>query len=131
MIFSESLRSPDVDADADVGNEIWFCNGGWGVVGGTSLSCLLWVGFMADVNQIRTTNALLPAGFVNPFLYSKVCGTNGSSLDYSRDFHDIESGNHDGCPAGIGLDAETELGSFIVLHIAKDTRHKFEGVGIP
>gem|GEM_PF-3024287 len=60
MIFSESLRSPDVDADADVGNEIWPCNGGCGVVGGTSLSCLLWVGFMADVNQIRTTNAPSP-----------------------------------------------------------------------
>jgi hypothetical protein len=51
-------------------------------------------------------------------LYGKVYGTNGSSLDYSRDFHDIETGNN-AWSARTGWDAETELDSFIILHIAK------------
>jgi len=106
-----ALAKPDVAADANPSTGVWFYNagtGGWGVVGGTSLSSPLWTGFMADVNQIRAANGFSPAGFIQPFLYKTVYG---SSL-YASDFHDITSGNN-GWPAGTGWDADTGLGSFI------------------
>ena len=109
-----ALAKPDVAADANPSTGVWVYNagsGGWGSVGGTSLSCPLWAGFMADVNQIRASNGLSPAGFVNQFLYTHVYGVNGGSTIYHSDFHDVKSGNN-GWPAGPGWDADTGLGSF-------------------
>jgi subtilase family serine protease len=109
-----SLAKPDVSADANPATGVWVYNkgvGGWGLVGGTSLSCPLWAGFMADVNQIRSSNGFSPAGFVNPFLYTQVYGVNGGSSLYATSFHDITTGNN-GWPAGTGWDADTGLGSF-------------------
>jgi subtilase family serine protease len=113
-----SLAKPDVAADADPGTGVWFYNSGWGVVGGTSLSSPLWAGFMADVNQIRASNGLSPAGFLQPFLYSTVYGVDGSSSHYSTNFHDITKGNN-GWPAGPGWDADTGLGSFVANVLAQ------------
>ncbi|HUI85595.1 MAG TPA: S53 family peptidase [Nitrososphaerales archaeon] len=110
-----TLAKPDVAADANPSTGVWFYNagsGGWGVVGGTSLSSPLWVGFIADVNQIRASNGLSPAGFLQTFLYKTVYGVNGGSSLYALDFHDITTGNN-GWPAGTGWDAATGLGSFI------------------
>jgi subtilase family serine protease len=118
--FKELAKS-DVAADANpiTGVLVYNAqNGGWVTVGGTSVSCPLWAGFLADVNQVRASKGLFPVGFVNPFLYTKVYGPNGSSSLYSKDFHDITSGN-DGWPAGKGWDAPTGIGSFIATPLAQ------------
>jgi subtilase family serine protease len=114
------LAKPDVAAVADpsTGGAI-YTNGTWQVIGGTSLSCPLWSGFMADVNQIRAEHGLNPAGFVNQFLYQTVYGINGTSPLYLKDFHDIISGNNNPWPAGPGWDADTGLGSFIAPSLAQ------------
>jgi subtilase family serine protease len=117
----KALGKPDVSAVADPDTGVWIYNqgnGGWLVIGGTSLSSPLWVGFLADVNQIRANHGFEPAGFINQFLYEKVYGINGSSSLYSRDFHDIVSGNNNPWNAGPGWDPDTGLGSFIAPALA-------------
>jgi subtilase family serine protease len=83
----------------------------------TSLSCPLWAGFMADVNQIRVSHGYNAAGFVNPFLYKSVYGVSGTSSHYASDFHDITVGSN-GWAAGKGWDAATGLGSFKAANLA-------------
>ncbi len=109
-----TLAKPDVAADASPCTGVWEYQGGWFVVGGTSLSSPLWCGFMADVNQIRAGNGFSAAGFINPFLYTSVYG---KASVYKSDFHDITTGNN-GWPAGKGWDAVTGLGSFIAPKLA-------------
>jgi subtilase family serine protease len=116
-----SLAKPDVAAVANPGTAPWIYNadsGGWLTVGGTSVACPIWAGFMALVNQIRLSHALKPAGFINAFLYDKVYGANGTSPRYSADFHDITSGNN-GWAAKVGWDPATGLGSPIAPALAK------------
>ncbi len=82
-----ALAKPDVSAVADPNTGVWIYNhgnGGWQVIGGTSLSSPLWAGFIADVNQIRAAHRLQPAGFINQFLYSKVYGIDGTSPLYTE-----------------------------------------------
>lgn len=111
-----TAAKPDVAADADPNTGVWvYLDGSWGVIGGTSLATPLWAGFMADVNQIRASNDFTPAGFVNPFLYKTIYE---NSTLYSRDFHDITTGNN-GWPAGVGWDPATGLGSFIAPNLAE------------
>ena len=115
-----TLAKPDVAAVADPNTGVWIYNvnwGGWLVIGGTSVACPIWAGFMALVNQIRASNGLQPAGFVNRFLYNTVYGADGTSALYPKDFHDITTGNN-GWPAGVGWDADTGLGSFIAPALA-------------
>jgi subtilase family serine protease len=116
-----ALAKPDVSAVADPNTGVWIYNqgdGGWLVIGGTSLSCPLWAGFIADVNQIRAAHGLEPAGFINQFLYSIVYGVGGTSSLYNKDFHDILTGNNNPWPAGKGWDPDTGLGSFIAPALA-------------
>lgn len=116
-----TLAKPDVAADASSSTGPWIYNsgnGGWVVVGGTSVACPIWAGFMALVNQIRSSNRLQPAGFVNDFLYKTVYGTDGTSALYAQDFHDVTTGNN-GWPAGAGWSAATGLGSPIAAALAK------------
>ncbi|MGP8072943.1 MAG: hypothetical protein ACLPZM_07430 [Thermoplasmata archaeon] len=112
-----SLAKPDVAADADPSTGVWIYEQGWGTVGGTSVSCPLWAGFMADVNEVRAGNGLGPAGFVNSFLYESVYGVQGKFTNYTLNFHDIKSGSN-GWPAGTGWDADTGLGSFRAAALA-------------
>ena len=115
-----TLAKPDVSADANPNTGVLVynaANGGWLVVGGTSVSCPLWAGFMADVNQIRATDGFSPAGLVNKFLYEDVYGVSGTGSLYALDFHDITTGNN-GWPAGVGWDAATGLGSFNATTLA-------------
>jgi len=115
------LAKSDVAADANPSTGVWFYDsgtGGWSVVGGTSVACPLWAGFMADVNQIRATNGFVSAGMIQPFLYKNVYGVNGGSSLYHTDFHDVTSGN-DGWPARAGWDAPTGIGSFDANNLAQ------------
>lgn len=113
-----SLGKPDVAAVASPasGAEV-FNNGTWQNIAGTSLSCPLWSGFMADVNQMRAENGFEPAGFINQFLYETVYGSDGSSPLYLQDFHDVTVGNNP-WPAGQGWSPDTGLGSFVVSALA-------------
>jgi subtilase family serine protease len=116
------LGKSDVSADANPNTGVWVYNtpdcGGWCVVGGTSVACPLWAGFLGDVNQIRAIDGFSPIGYFSPYLYDTVYGLKGSSSLYAADFHDITSGSN-GWPAGKGWDAPTGLGSFIGDNLAE------------
>ena len=116
------LAKSDVSAVANPSTGVWFYDsgiaGGWAVVGGTSVACPLWAGFMADVNQMRTTNGFVSAGMIQPFLYKVVYGASGGSSLYATDFHDVTTGS-DGWPAGPGWDAPTGLGTFDANNLAQ------------
>ncbi len=94
-------------------------DGGWFQVGGTSVSCPLWAGFLADVNQVRASNGFGALGYVNPFLYTVVYGPNGSHATYAKDFHDVTSGSN-GWSAGKGWDVPTGIGTFIATPLAQE-----------
>jgi hypothetical protein len=75
----------------------------------------LWAGFTALANELADEAGAPPVGFANPVMY-KVAST----IDYTRDFHDIVSGctpngksgpeDNEYC-AGPGYDLTTGLGS--------------------
>jgi subtilase family serine protease len=116
------LGKSDVSADANPSTGVWVYNtpycGGWCVVGGTSVACPLWAGFLADANQIRASNGYNALGFFSKYLYKTVYGVKGSSSLYPKDFHDVTTGN-DGWPAGKGWDAPTGLGSMVGDNLAQ------------
>ncbi len=108
------LGKPDVSAVADPGTGVWIFDksaGGWFVVGGTSVACPIWAGFVADVNSWRAANVFPSLGLVNPFLYTSVYGVNHGSANYSVTSHDVTSGSN-GWSAGTGWDAATGIGTF-------------------
>jgi subtilase family serine protease len=115
------LATNVVSAVADPCTGVWVYDSSysptWLVVGGTSVSCPLWAGFMADVNQIRIGNGFNAAGFVNPFLFKTIYGVSGSSPNYHTDIHDVTKGTN-GWPAGKGWDVPTGIGSFIAAPLA-------------
>jgi kumamolisin len=103
------LAKPDVAAVADpaTGVEVYQYNYGWVVVGGTSVACPLWAGFLADVNSWRAALGSTGLGPVNAYLYGTVYA---SSTLYASTFHDPKTGNN-GWAAGVGWDAVTGMGS--------------------
>jgi subtilase family serine protease len=116
-----TVGKPDVSAVADPSSGVWVFNekdGGWFTVGGTSVACPLWAGFLADANDWRASNGYGGAGSLNPFLYTTVYGVNGTSTLYPLDFHDVTTGGN-GWSAGPGWDAATGLGSFDAFNLAK------------
>ncbi|HTT26065.1 MAG TPA: S53 family peptidase [Thermoplasmata archaeon] len=107
------LGKPDVSAVADPSTGVWVYNsnqGGWYVVGGTSVACPIWAAFVADVNTQRAANAFAPLGSVDAYLYADVYGVAGAGTNYSVEFHDVTSGNN-GWPAATGWDPVSGLGS--------------------
>lgn len=107
------LAKPDVAAIADPNTGVWVYEnggGGWYIVGGTSVACPLWAGYLADVNSWRASLSLTALGSLNGFLYAKVYGVNGGSTNYANDIHDVQQGTN-GWSAGTGWDAATGIGS--------------------
>lgn len=100
---------PDValNGDPQTGYSIYY-KGGWHVYGGTSTGGPLWAGFTALVNGRRAAAGRGPVGFLNPPLYQI-----GGSAAYTRDFHDIKTGDILYYPARTGYDNATGLGTFI------------------
>ncbi|MGB8536521.1 MAG: FG-GAP-like repeat-containing protein [Acidobacteriaceae bacterium] len=91
---SATLRNvPDVSMEGDFDNyvcNLGSCNGGWA---GTSFAAPRWAGFMALVNQQAVEAGTAPkggVGFLNPALYTLAEGS-----PYSKDLHDVTSGNND------------------------------------
>ena len=110
----KELGKPDVAAVANPSTGVWVyeaASGGWFVVGGTSVACPIWAGFVADVNDWRAANHFNGLGSVDSFLYLHVYGANGKLSNYTATFHDVTTGSN-GWKAGAGWDAATGLGSF-------------------
>jgi subtilase family serine protease len=102
---------PDVALDADPSTGVMVLvieRGFYYLVGGTSLACPLYAGFLADVDGARHfagKSSLGPSSSVlNPELYALY---NSSLYHYS--FFDVTSGNN-GFAAGLGYDLVTGLG---------------------
>jgi subtilase family serine protease len=98
---------PDVAmvADPNTGVAMFDASqGGFIVVGGTSVAAPMWAGVLATANQTRSSsmkNADLE-------LYNVA----GNAAKYAADYHDITSGSSGGvCNAGPGYDLVTGLGS--------------------
>ncbi|HKN07161.1 MAG TPA: S53 family peptidase [Thermoplasmata archaeon] len=90
---------PDVAGDADPASGYSVrVDGTDTVIGGTSAVAPLWAALLARINQ----SLGVPAGYVNPLLYSSV----GAAT-----FHDVTSGNNDGFSAGPGWDPCTGWGT--------------------
>ena len=91
---SATLRNvPDVSMEGDFDNyvcNLGSCNGTWA---GTSFAAPRWAGFMALVNEQAVEAGTAPkggVGFINPTLYTLAEGST-----YSKDLHDVTSGNND------------------------------------
>ena len=69
---------------------------------GTSLSCPIWAGIAALINQARSANSAPSIGLMNPVLYP---------LQGTSAFNDITSGSNGAYNAGPGYDLCTGLGS--------------------
>ena len=117
------IGSPDVAADANGSTGVLVYdsgNGGWFIVGGTSVATPLWSAFLTDVNSWRINVLGFPhVSQINPYLFQTVYGAFARGADYPVGMHDIVTGcnGHGGniClhwPAGPGWDPDTGLGSF-------------------
>ncbi len=84
-------------------------DGGWFIVGGTSVSCPNWAGLVAIADQLNGGGL----GLINPALYK--IGANPAM--YAADFYDVTTGNNQtdasipGYPATKGWDPVTGLGT--------------------
>ncbi|MFI5417296.1 MAG: hypothetical protein ACHQ2Y_00150 [Candidatus Lutacidiplasmatales archaeon] len=117
----KQVAKPDVSAVADPLTGVWVYEqrlGGWTVVGGTSVSCPLWAGFVADANSWRAANSFGSLGAFGAYLYLHVYGAGGLSANYSATIHDVTTGSN-GWSAGTGWDAATGIGSFNAYPLAQ------------
>lgn len=108
-----SMRGvPDIayEASARTGVLVYdSLDGGWFIVGGTSVSCPNWAGLVAIADQVNGGGL----GLINPALYK--IGTNPAM--YAADFYDVTTGINQtdasipGYPATTGWDPVTGLGT--------------------
>lgn len=113
---SSTMRNmPDVAAVASpvTGVSVYSAlNGGWGQIGGTSVSSPIWASYISIVDSAWRTIGLGHIGFVNPLLYYQANNTDGYD-----DITDGSNGNanlYGGIPgytAGSGYDNCTGWGS--------------------
>ncbi|HYB79100.1 MAG TPA: PKD domain-containing protein [Thermoplasmata archaeon] len=103
---------PDVALDAGSPVAIVVRGTTVGVLG-TSVATPTWAGIAAIADQYSGR----PLGLLNPAIYAIAAGTN-----YSRDFHDIDSGSN-GYSAGNGWDPVTGVGSPKVAFLVGDLAH--------
>ncbi|HEX5240185.1 MAG TPA: S53 family peptidase [Candidatus Limnocylindrales bacterium] len=110
---ASSLSGPliyDSNAGLDTGSNVAGGNGGWYVIGGTSVSCPEWAGMVAIADQINGGGL----GLINPGLYALASNTS----QYAADFFDVTTGDNGafapdvpGYPATTGWDPVTGLGT--------------------
>jgi subtilase family serine protease len=116
---SATMRNvPDVAAVGDplTGVGIYVKDqGGWLQVGGTSVSCPLWSGYVSNINAAFSYTGMGNLGFFNPILYA-VGGSGGVPSDYLYDI--IQGSNGDvfdygypGYSNGLGYSNTTGTGS--------------------
>jgi autotransporter-associated beta strand protein len=120
LATTTSRAIPDVSMESDRNQGVWVydpSNGGWNVLGGTSLAAPCFAGLVADADGIRVANGhttLDGATQTLPALYR-----------LSGDFHDITSGNisptgNANYSATAGYDLATGLGSPIANQLVPD-----------
>jgi subtilase family serine protease len=101
-------NGPDVSANADF--TFYVCANQTActanVYGGTSFAAPMWAGYLALVNQARTTRGKPPVGFINPLIYPA-----NLTSSYAANFHDITSGTAGSYSAVPGYDLVTGWGS--------------------
>ena len=101
--FSDVIPAPKSGAvNADDQGVLVIVGGNAVDLVGTSLSCPIWAGIAALVNQARSANGAASIGLMNPALYQ---------LQGTSAFNDITSGNNGAYNAGPGYDLCTGLGS--------------------
>jgi subtilase family serine protease len=120
---STDRNVPDVAAVADplTGVGIYVKDGGgWIQIGGTSLACPVWAGYVSTINAALNWSGLGNIGFFNPTLYGALSTDIG--LGATNYLFDIQSGTngdmsypygYPGFTAGIGADNCTGAGSII------------------
>jgi subtilase family serine protease len=115
---STTMRNvPDVAAEASVftGVAVYVSDaGGWNQVGGTSVACPIWAGYLTNLNAAFQSTGLANIGFFNPVLYSL---NFGYPADYMYDIVNGSNGylpyypGYPGYNAGFGYDNATGSGS--------------------
>jgi kumamolisin len=117
---SATMRNvPDVSAVANpaTGVAVYSAlNGGWVVVGGTSVAAPIWGGILSVANSNSKGLGFGPIGFFNPGLYKIAEGYKSRNI---FDFYDVLTGDNgdltlfgnSGFAAGPGYDNTTGLGS--------------------
>lgn len=107
-------ETPDValSADPDYSLSIYTSYGyegttGWIQIGGTSVSCALWAGIIALLNQQRVSlgKAKITTSQLQNYIYAM------NSSVYASDFYDITTGASGANKAKVGYDLVTGLGS--------------------
>jgi subtilase family serine protease len=129
LLNGKKRATPDLCANANPSTGfIVYCSNygpkpGWYQVGGTSFSCPLIAGLIANANILRTNVNKSKLSTVNTsgyqlqnFVYS-IYKQSNSSLSYSSNFYDVNLGTDGNFSAGTGYDIPTSLGvpNFSVL----------------
>ncbi|MGM9491810.1 S53 family peptidase [Ideonella sp. YS5] len=110
-LFGQASRAtPDVSAVADPNSGAWVrFEGGWYVIGGTSLSAPLMAGIINNSNN-RLGVAPSPGGYYsnmeNNLLYAQLA----TYKEYKTNFYDVTTGSN-GAAAGAGWDYCTGVGT--------------------
>jgi subtilase family serine protease len=110
-LFGQASRAtPDVSAVADPNSGAWVrFEGGWYVIGGTSLSAPLMAGIINNANN-RLGVAPSPGGYYsnmeNNLLYAQLA----TYKEYKTNFYDVTTGSN-GAAAGTGWDYCTGVGT--------------------
>jgi subtilase family serine protease len=115
--------TPDIAADADPNSGVAVYdsgNGGYYLVGGTSLACPLTAGLFADITTARVAFGQAKFSFLNNSLYR------GATSNYPYFYFDVLTGNN-GLPAGPGFDLVTGLGVSKIIAMA----NRFFGLIFP
>jgi len=143
---SSTFRNvPDVAVVADpaTGVSVYSqLNGGWNVVGGTSVGAPLWAGLYSVANGNSNALGWGDLGFANPTLYaleeSETIGVNGTIIPNFLDVIDGTNGNPNlhhkaGFSAGPGYDNTTGLGSLDANNLMIDVTlyTSFKGFQLP
>lgn len=112
VLSSNSMRCvPDVSIlwQSSTTGALVIRNGAFESIGGTSLSCQVWAGIAALLNQARANAGMGPIGMLGPAIYP---------LHGTSSFNDVMSGNNGAYSASFGYDLCTGLGSPNITNLA-------------
>jgi len=111
--FGKSARAtPDLSFNADPASGVWvydYVNGGWFIVGGTSVSAPALAGIINSANNrlgLAPTNGGYYSNMENNLLYAQL----SAQTAYASNFYDVTTGSN-GSSAGPGWDYCTGVGT--------------------
>ncbi len=116
MVSTTMRNVPDVSLTSDPQTTyVINVNGTWVELWGSGMSSSIWAAFMARVNQGLIASGQPILGAFNPVIYPMA-----QTSKYSKDFHDITSGNNSNYPAETAYDDATGLGSLNGANLYSD-----------